>query len=147
LKYPEAFYSDPNLGTRFGFYFLWSMPTENDSPGQKLVVDNPNHNIVNHWDSPKKTTDTGPHNYLVADIVETGTINYREQNSGVGASAPHTRTGMSFVPGSSLLPAQLGNEGANVSRPDGSVEWRSTLKSRKYVVTYGPGPGAIYGYW
>ena len=147
LKNPEAFYSDPNSGTRFGFYFLWNAPTDNDSAAQKQVVDNPNHTVVNHWDSPKKTTDTGPYHFLIADIVETGTVNYKEQSSGVGASAPHTRTGMRFLAGSSLLPVELGNEGANVSRPDGSVEWRSTLKARKYTVVYNPQPGTIYGYW
>jgi prepilin-type N-terminal cleavage/methylation domain-containing protein len=147
LKNPEAFYSEANSGTRFGFYFLWNVPTDNDPAGVKAVVDNPNHNVVNHWDSPKKTTDTGPYHFLLADIVETGTVNYKEQGSGTGASAPHTRTGMRFLAGSSLLPDQLGSAGANVSRPDGSVEWRSTLKARKYTVFYNPAPGTIYGYW
>jgi type II secretory pathway pseudopilin PulG len=36
------------------------------------------------------------------------------------------RTGMRRLAAFSLLPAQLGNEGGNVSRSDGCVEWRST---------------------
>jgi len=149
LNNPEAMYSEGVNGTRFGFYFLWDMPTDKDPQALKNVVENYNHTVVNHWDSPRKTSENGPYYYLVADIVETGTVNYKEQGSGVGASAPHTRTGMKFYPGSSLLPAQLGNEGANVTKPDGSVEWHNTSKTRKYNTYYLPSetPGTIYGYW
>jgi prepilin-type N-terminal cleavage/methylation domain-containing protein len=148
LKNPETFFSAPSTGTRFGLYFLWAMPTDRDPASLKAVVDNPNPGVINHWDSPQKSTDNGPYHFLVADIVETDTVNYREQGSGLGGSAPHTRTGMRFVPGSSASPGAMGNEGANVTRPDGSVEWRKNQVSRKRIVIYNNGsPGTIHGYW
>jgi prepilin-type N-terminal cleavage/methylation domain-containing protein len=152
LKYPQTIYREGANGTRWGFYFLWSVPTENDPFSVKNTLDNPNPDALNHWDSPKKATDNGPYYFLVADIVETDTVNHFDQGSGRGASAPHTRTGMRFEPGATLPPARLGSEGANVTRPDGSVEWRKSLLSRKRAVKYNgnngnPTIGDIYGYW
>lgn len=147
LQFPQDIWAGSFQGTRWGYFFLWNFPTDQDTPAQKQVVDNPDHTVRNHWDSPKKSTDNGPYYFLAADAVERTPNNYFGNPSGSGASAPHTVTGMKFLAGAALIPEDLRSEGANVARPDGSVQWRSTRQARKYEVI-DPSPfNATWGWW
>lgn len=151
LPFPQDIWANGLSGTRWGYFFLWNFPTDSDSAALKKVVDNPDHTVQNHWDSPKRSTDHGPYYFLVADVVERVGNNYFGNPSGAGGSAPHTRTGMKFLAGAGVLPETMGSEGANVARPDGSVEWRSTRQARLYNIIDGPGlglpGGATRGWW
>jgi prepilin-type N-terminal cleavage/methylation domain-containing protein len=128
-------------GTRCGFYFLWSVPTKNDTtPAGDLGP-----NQINHWDSPRKTTDQGPYFALVADIIESGTTDIGA-GVGTGASAPHTSRGYRALAGGTI--EQLGSEGANVTLPDGSVTWRRQRDLRPHAALFNPQPNPSFkGTW
>jgi hypothetical protein len=131
----------PVNGKRCGYYFLWSIPTRNDArPRRDYGV-----NVVNPFDSPRKSSQTGPYYYLVSDILESGTSDLGNGIS--GSSYPHTKSGFASSPGD-VSPERLGSEGGNVTRPDGSVEWVQQAAMRRRYSLWNPQPNANFtGYW
>ncbi len=133
------------IGSRMGFYCLWSVPTDKDTrPRDQDYGQN-----TAPWDSPRRTTDRTAWTVLMADINEKGT------SSAGGAtrvtSAPHTRSG-ARVSGSDVVvnPKEIGSEGGNVAEVDGSVSWRkaSAMKARAVLLgADGSAVTTIQGYW
>ena len=133
------------IGSRVGFYCLWSIPTDKDT--------RPRDQDYGHdtapWDSLRKSTDRTPWTVLMADINEKGT-------SSVGGatrvtSAPHARSGPR-VSGSDVVvnPKDIGSEGGNVAEVDGSVGWRKAAAMKPHAVLLGADGSAvttIQGYW
>ena len=133
-----------NNGTRGGFYYLWSVPTHLDTRPRGvdygLTVPGP-------WDSPRKTTDQTPYTVLIADVIEQGTADIGN-GLGLGTSVPHSAAGYRAKLGSGITADQLGSEGANVTKVDGSVEWRKQVKMRPHVSCWSPTPNNQYlGSW
>ena len=131
-------------GTRCGLYFLWCVPTELDTRPRNYDYGS---TVAGPWDSPKKAIEQTPYTVLVADIIEKGTLDVGT-GSGTGTTVPHSVGGYRVAVGSGIAPEQLGSEGGNVSRVDGSVEWRKQAVMRPHVSCWTPGPNNEYiGYW
>lgn len=126
-------------GWRTGYYCLWGYPTENDPRPREGNYGNG----AWPWDSPKRTTDTGPYVVMMADVIEKGTVNPNV------TSAPHGRAGpVQSAIGSLPEPDQIGSMGGNVGLVDGSVEWRKQRVMRARHVYWSPNPGInIIGHW
>jgi len=132
---------------RLGFYSLWQLPTSSDArPRGQIYGTDPV-----PWDSPAKTTDLTPYSYLMADILEKGTVQ-------VGTlinvtSAPHTASGPKNSGSNQLVdPAVIGSQGGNVGLMDGSVNWKpQNAMFPRYIRFDGPTSfvpdGSIIGYW
>jgi hypothetical protein len=139
VQIPEA---NPTR-VRMGFYCLWGVPTEID----RRPRDRNYGSAPAPWDSPQRTTDSGPYHVLLADIIESGTTVY-EGFSGVTTSAPHTRSGPAVTQGQ-VPPQNIGSEGGNVGQVDGSVAWRRQSAMLPRYVLWGPnGPSSgRTAYW
>jgi prepilin-type N-terminal cleavage/methylation domain-containing protein len=130
---------------RVGFFCLWGQPTDKD----KRARDHHYGTQPAPWDSPRKSTDQGPHTVLAADLIEKGTAVVG--NATVVTSAPHGRGGaITSGSGQFVEPQQIGSEGGNVGLVDGSISWRKQLNMKPRNVVFDPGgnPDAGYiGYW
>jgi prepilin-type N-terminal cleavage/methylation domain-containing protein len=133
------------FGMRMGFYSLWGLPTDKDTRAR----DQDYGLQPAPYDSPRKTTEQGPYFMLLADIIEKGT-----DQVGTAAkvtSAPHSLVGARLgAPGQLVEPGQIGSEGGNVGRVDGSVDWRKQPVMRPHYVVFDPAgvPNPAYsGYW
>jgi len=134
-----------NTGWRLGFSMGWRVPTDMDTrprDGNYGLLPWP-------WDSPKKTSDTGPYTMLLADIISKGTDVYG--NLANVTDTAHSPCGPRVsANGQVVEPTTIGSDGGNVGAVDGSVTWRKQMLMHPRVVLWNTtsGPNASYiGYW
>lgn len=120
-------YLQGNARGRLGYYCLWGLNTDNDKRPRTINYGN----TPAPWDSPRKTTDKiTPYTVLMADVSEKGS---GIKGGEIYARTPHTKTGFKYVEGHST-PEDLGMQGNNVAKPDGSVEWKKAIEALPHSV-------------
>jgi prepilin-type N-terminal cleavage/methylation domain-containing protein len=129
---------------RVGYFCLWGLPTQLDTRAREAsygVQPAP-------YDSPKKTTESGPYYWLLADLIEKGTLEHPDFPGTTVTSAPHTRSGARVVAGS-VEPTTIDSEGGNVGLVDGSVDWKrqANMRPRFSGWTDSTAQTSYVGYW
>ena len=138
-----------NNGCRTGFYALWGIPTEKDTRRRDLDYGAQ----PAPFDSPKKMTQQTPYTVLMADLIEKGTDNFDVGGQTLQniTSTSHANGGMSYSANGQLVePEVIRSEGGNVSKVDGSVEWRRQRAMKPHSVLWhldGTYSSGYIGYW
>jgi prepilin-type N-terminal cleavage/methylation domain-containing protein len=136
-------------GCRTGFYALWGLPTEKDT--RRRDVDWGSQPAP--FDSPKKLTEQTPYTVLMADLIEKGTDNFTVGSETLQniTSTSHANSGMRYSGSGQLVdPEVIKSEGGNVSKVDGSVEWRRQRAMKPHPVLWnadGSYSSGFLGYW
>ncbi len=134
------------VGTRLGYYLLWGIPTDTMDPRPRDAT----YAATDWWpwESARKTTDSTPYTYLIADIIEKGTDNFGTLTD--ITHVPHSVNGERYSGSGQLVePQTLKSEGGNVGLADGSVNWRPQATMHwRYILFNNSGPSKQYtGYW
>jgi prepilin-type N-terminal cleavage/methylation domain-containing protein len=128
---------DAEYGYLIGYSYLGDLATNLWTSGR----------VSFFWWSPTKTTENGT-NVIIADAnMSGGGLVIVSHTKAGGLRDPSLNEGSSIItssPDNGMAPAQLGAEGGNVGRLDGSVIWKSINMMRtNYASSY----ILYYGYW